>query len=43
VTFPRYRLHLDHILLRGLTARRARVETATYGSDHYPLIAELAP
>ncbi|MHA1113465.1 MAG: endonuclease/exonuclease/phosphatase family protein [Alphaproteobacteria bacterium] len=41
VTFPRYRLHLDHILVRGLTARRARVEPGTYGSDHRPLIADL--
>ena len=43
VTFPRYRLHLDHVLTRGVSLKGARVEQDTHGSDHRPLIVELAP
>ncbi len=38
-TFPRYRLHLDHLLLRGLRADRHHVERDTHGSDHRPIVA----
>ena len=41
VTFPRLRLQLDNMLLKGLKVTRSRVEDNTYGSDHRPLIATL--
>ena len=43
ITFPRFRLHLDHLLVRGMSINGARVERDTHGSDHRPLIVELAP
>ena len=42
ITFPRYRLHLDHVLARGVSVSWTRVEQDTHGSDHRPLIVELA-
>ncbi len=39
VTFPRFRLQLDNMLVRGLHVTMSRVGTYTYGSDHRPLIA----
>ena len=42
ITFPRYRLHLDHVLARGMSISGAHVELDTHGSDHRPLIVELA-
>ena len=42
VTFPRFRLHLDHLLARGVSIDTARVDPDTHGSDHRPLIVELA-
>lgn len=41
VTVPRFRLQLDHILVRGLTVRSGRAERRTFGSDHRPIIADL--
>lgn len=42
VTFPRFGLHLDHVFVRGLNAVSARVETGRTGSDHRPLVVEIA-
>jgi endonuclease/exonuclease/phosphatase family metal-dependent hydrolase len=40
VTFPKFRLHLDHIFTRGLAIRAVRVEADTHGSDHRPVIVD---
>lgn len=42
ITLPRYRLHLDHVLARGMSINSARVEQDVHGSDHRPLVVELA-
>ncbi len=39
ITYPRHRLHLDHILARELPVRTAHVEVNTHGSDHCPIVA----
>ena len=40
VTLPRFRLHLDHMLVRGMRPRGHTVERHTHGSDHRPLVAK---
>lgn len=41
VTFPRLRLHLDNMLVKGLRINKSSVELNTHGSDHRPIIATL--
>lgn len=43
ITFPRFGLHLDHVLVRGMNIPSGRVYESTFGSDHRPVVAELAP
>lgn len=40
VTFPKFRLQLDHVFTRGLAVRTVRVEPDTHGSDHRPVIVD---
>lgn len=41
VTYPRFRLQLDHIMVRGFSGVRGYVGNETFGSDHRPVLAEL--
>lgn len=41
ITYPRHRLHLDHMLIRGLAVRTMHVEDGMHGSDHRPIVVEL--
>lgn len=41
ITFPKFRLHLDHVFLRGMAVRAVRVEADTHGSDHRPVIVDV--
>ena len=40
VTYPRFGLPLDHVLARGLGPPHGRVEPATHGSDHRPVMVD---
>lgn len=41
ITYPRLRLQLDHVFLRRLEGRSARIEKSCFGSDHRPLVVEI--
>lgn len=41
VTFPRLKLHLDHIIVRGMDVSACHIEHESYGSDHIPVSVNL--
>ena len=42
VTFPKGRLQMDQVFVRDLSVRAARIEQRRWGSDHLPLVIDLA-
>ena len=41
ITFPRFKLHLDHIIVRGMDVLASDTECDSYGSDHVPVSVTL--
>ena len=41
VTYPRFRLQLDQVLVRGLDVDRVQVLPEPYGSDHRPILVDV--
>ncbi len=41
VTFPRWRLQMDQVFVRGLIPSAARILSDTWGSDHRPIVIDL--
>ena len=40
VTYPRFRLQLDQVLVRGLDVGRVQILPERYGSDHRPILVD---
>ena len=43
VTYPRFRLQLDQVLVRGVAVERVEVVPDPYGSDHRPILVDIGP